>query len=57
MEKVSLTGALKIPGMIVIMMQGMVIALLAVFMFDSSYLDAWSTYGNGSQTIMSGEEL
>ncbi len=51
MEKVSLTGALKIPGMIVIMMQGMVIALLAVFMFDSSYLDAWSTYGNGSQTI------
>ena len=45
MKKVSLTGASRYPGIMLIAMQGILLVLLAIFQLNDMYLDIWSTYG------------
>lgn len=51
MKKVSLTGASRYPGILLIAMQGILLILLAIFQLNDSYLESWSAYGETECTF------
>lgn len=51
MKKVSLVGTLRYLGGVLIVMQGILLALLASFMLDNAYQEQWKEYGKNGNSM------